>query len=215
MNALALTLAVASAATALIAVPGIGAGYLLARGTFRGKEALASLLTLPLVLPPTAVGFLLLRAFAVDGPLGRATLGFDPGILLTWKGAVIAEGCIAFPLVVRTARVAFEGVDPRFEALARTLGYSPAAAVLRLVIPMCARGLGAALVLGFARAVGEFGATIVLAGNIPGRTQTVASAIFSAQQAGRDGEAAALTAAALALGFVAVWGTEILSRRRP
>lgn len=214
MNALLLTLAVASAATLLIAIPAIGAGYLLARGRFRGKEALASLLTLPLVVPPTAIGFLLLRAFAVDGPLGRRTLGFDPGILLTWKGAVIAEACIAFPLVVRTARVVFEGIDPRFESLARTLGHTPLGAVMRIVIPMGARGLAGALILGFARAVGEFGATIVLAGNIPGRTQTLASAIFSAEQAGRDAEASWLTLAALALGFVAVWATEFLSRRR-
>ena len=212
---LLLTLRVAAVATALIAPPAVGLGYLLARREFLGKPVVATVATLPLVLPPTAVGFLLLTLFAADGPLGRRTLGFDPGILLTWKAAVLAEAILAFPLVVRTARVTFEGIDPRLGLMSRTLGHSPASAFLRTTLPLGARGIAAALLLGFTRAVGEFGATIVLAGNIPGRTQTLASAIFSAQQAGRDQAALALAGASLALGFVAVLGTELLARRAP
>lgn len=211
--ALLLTAQVALAATALLAVPAIALGWLLARKEFAGKDLVATVATLPLVLPPTAVGYLLLVLLATDGPLGRETLGFDPGILLTWKAAVLAEAAIAFPLVVRTARVAFEGVDPRLETMARTLGHGPLASFLRFTLPMASRGLAAALLLGFARAVGEFGATVVVAGNIPGRTQTLASAIFGAQQAGRGREALVLVGVALAFGFVAVLGTERLARR--
>jgi molybdate transport system permease protein len=119
---------------------------------------------------------------------------------------------MAMPLVVRTARVSFEGVDPRYEQMARTLGHGRAATFLRFTLPLAARGLAAALILGFTRAVGEFGATIILAGNIPGRTQTLSTAIFSAQQAGRDREAAFLLAVALVAGFAAVYVTERLSQ---
>ncbi|HEX6853083.1 MAG TPA: molybdate ABC transporter permease subunit [Candidatus Polarisedimenticolaceae bacterium] len=210
---LLLTLQVAATSMALVAAPAFAAAYLLARREFRGKAALSTFLTLPLVLPPTAIGFLLLSLFAYDGPLGRSTLGFDPGVLLTWKGAVLAQSVLAMPLVVRTARVAFEGVDPRLEAMARTLGHAPRAVFLRFTVPLAARGLTAALILGFTRAVGEFGATVIVAGNIPGRTQTLASAIYGAQQAGRAREAGILVGVALLLGFVAVYVAERLGGR--
>lgn len=208
-----LTLRVALSATLLIAVPGVVLGWVLARKTFPGKDALATLATLPLVVPPTAIGYLLLLSLSADGPLGRNTLGFDPAILLTWKAAVLAEAILAFPLVVRTARVAFEGIDPRLEGIARTLGHGPLATFVRFTLPMARRGLAAALLLGFVRAVGEFGATVIVAGNIPGRTQTLALAIFSAQQAGRDRDAWILVGIALAFGFAAVLLTERLARR--
>jgi molybdate transport system permease protein len=210
---LLLTLRVAATSMAIVAVPAFAAAYLLARRDFRGKAALSTLLTLPLVLPPTAIGFLLLSVFAYDGPLGRSTLGFDLGVLLTWKGAVLAQSVLAMPLVVRTARVAFEGVDPRLEAVARTLGHGPWAVFRRFTAPLAARGLTAALILGFTRAVGEFGATVVVAGNIPGRTQTLASAIYGAQQAGRAHEAGMLVGVALLLGFAAVYVAERLGGR--
>jgi molybdate transport system permease protein len=210
---LLLTLRVAATSMAVVAVPAFAAAYLLARRDFRGKAALSTLLTLPLVLPPTAIGFLLLSVFAYDGPLGRSTLGFDLGVLLTWKGAVLAQSVLAMPLVVRTARVAFEGVDPRLEAVARTLGHGPWAVFRRFTAPLAARGLTAALILGFTRAVGEFGATVVVAGNIPGRTQTLASAIYGAQQAGRAHEAGMLVGVALLLGFAAVYVAERLGGR--
>lgn len=208
------TLAWAALATALVMVPGTLVAYLLARRDFRGKQAVSTLFSLPLVLPPTAVGYLLLRLFASDGPLGRGSLGLDLRVILTWKAVVIACAVMATPLVVRTARVSFEGVDPRYEAMARTLGHGRAGTFFRFTLPLAARGLAAAMILGFTRAVGEFGATIVLAGNIPGRTQTLASAIFSAQQAGREDEANVLLVIALAVGFAAVYATEHLSRAR-
>jgi molybdate transport system permease protein len=204
----------ASLALLLVMVPGILAAYALARWEFRGKQVVAALLSLPLVLPPTAVGYLLLRLFAWDGPLGQGTLGVDLGVILTWRAVVIASAVMALPLLVRTARVAFEGVDPRYEQLSRTLGYGRAATFARVTLPLAARGLLAALILGFTRALGEFGATIVLAGNIPGRTQTLATALFSAEQAGRQQEAGFLMLVALLAGFAAVLGSELLARRR-
>lgn len=213
LDALRLTVQVASAATALVLVPGTLLAYLLARFEFRFKGTLSTVLTLPLVLPPTAVGFLLLRMLAVDGPLGRRTLGFDLDLILTWKGAVLASAVMALPLVVRTARVTFEGIDPRLEAMDRTLGHRPAAVFVRTTLPLAYRGLLAAAILGFTRAVGEFGATVTVAGNIPGKTQTLSSAIFSAQQAGRDDEAMFLLVVALAVGFVAIYASERLAGR--
>ena len=213
LDALRLTVRVASVATALVLVPGTLLAYLLARAEFRGKGVVSTLLTLPLVLPPTAVGFLLLRLLAVDGPLGRRVLGFDLDLILTWKGAVVATAVMALPLVVRTARVTFEGIDPRLEAMDRTLGHRPAAVFVRTTLPLAYRGLLAAAILGFTRAVGEFGATVTLAGNIPGRTQTLASAIFAAQQAGQDDEAMFLLVVALAVGFVAIYASERLAGR--
>lgn len=208
------TLLWAGVATALVMVPGTLVAYLLARRDFRGKRIVSTLFSLPLVLPPTAVGYLLLRTFAVDGPLGRDTLGIDLDVILSWKAVVIACAVMATPLVVRTARVSFEGVDPRYEDMARTLGHGRAATFLRYTLPMARRGLMAALILGFTRAVGEFGATIILAGNIPGRTQTLATAIFSAQQAGRESEANVLLVVALVAGFAAVYASEALSQKQ-
>lgn len=209
-----LTLQVASMATLLVLVPGTLLGYLLARREFPGKTLVSTLVALPLVLPPTAVGYLLLELLAARGPLGRETLGFDLGILLTWKAAVLASVVMASPLVVRTARVAFEGVDPRLEKVARTLGHGRVETFLGTTLPLAGRGLLAAAILGFTRAVGEFGATVTIAGNIPGRTQTVASAIYAAQQVGNDREAYVLLAVALAMGFVAILVSERLLRRR-
>ena len=211
---LLLTLKVAATATLVVVVPATLLGYALARFDFRGKRPLSALVGLPLVLPPTAVGFLLLRLLAVDGPLGRETLGFDLGLLLTWKAAVVAAASMSIPLVVRTARVAFEGVDPRLETMARTLGFRPLETFFRVTLPLAGRGLLAAVILGFTRALGEFGATVTLAGNIPGRTQTLASAIFSAQQVGDHARADLLMLLALAVGFVAILVAETLGRER-
>jgi len=213
LDALRLTVRVATVATAVVLVPGTLLAYLLARFDFRGKGIVSTLLTLPLVLPPTAVGFMLLRLLAVDGPLGRRVLGFDLDLILTWKGAVLATSVMALPLVVRTARVTFEGIDPRLEAMDRTLGHRPAAVFVRTTLPLAYRGLLAAAILGFTRAVGEFGATVTLAGNIPGRTQTLAAAIFAAQQAGQDREAMFLLLVSLAVGFVAIYASERLAGR--
>lgn len=214
LEALRSTLLWAALATGIVMVPGTLIAWLLARREFAGKRVVAALFSLPLVLPPTAVGYLLLRLFAADGPLGRDTLGLDLDVILTGKAVVIACAVMATPLIVRTARVSFEAVDPRYEQMARTLGHGRVATFLRFTLPLASRGLLAALILGFTRAIGEFGATIILAGNIPGRTQTLATAIFSAQQAGREAEANALLAIALVAGFAAVYATEILSYRQ-
>ncbi|MEE8585202.1 MAG: molybdate ABC transporter permease subunit [Acidobacteriota bacterium] len=213
--ALRLSLQVASVATLIVLLPGVLLAYLLARFEFRGKSLVSALVGLPLVLPPTAVGYLLLEAFSVEGILGRETLGFDLSILLTWKAAVLASAVMAVPLVVRTARVTFEGVDPRLEMMARTLGHGRLATFVRYTLPLSSKGLLAAAILGFTRAIGEFGATVTIAGNIPGRTQTLASAIFSAQQVGNDREAYFLLAVSLAVGLSAILVSEHLSRRRP
>lgn len=214
LEALKSTLVYSSLATLLVMVPGTLLAYALARYTFRGKSLVSTFFSLPLVLPPTAVGYMLLRLFAVNGPLGRSVLGVDLDVILTWKAVVIACAVMATPLVVRTARVSFEAVDPRFEGMARTLGYSRVATFFRVTLPLAGRGLLAALILGFTRAVGEFGATIILAGNIPGRTQTLASAIFSAEQAGNQAEANFLLGVALVVGFAAIFVTEYLSQKQ-
>ncbi len=211
---LLLTLKVAATATALVVVPATLLGYALARYRFPGRRVLSALVGLPLVLPPTAVGFLLLRLLAVDGPLGREALGFDLGVLLTWKAAVVAAGAMSIPLVARTARVTFEAIDPRLEAMARTLGHGRVATFCRFTLPLAARGLTAGAILGFTRALGEFGATVTVAGNIPGRTQTLASAIFAAQQVGDAARAGRLMLIALVVGFVAILGAELLAPDR-
>ncbi len=214
LTVLLVSLRVAMVATLLVGVPAILLGYALARWEFRGKRLLSVLVGLPLVLPPTAVGFLLLRLLAVDGPLGRDTLGFDPGLLLTWKAAVLAAGIVSRPLVARAARVTVEGVDPRLESMARTLGHRRSTTFFRFTLPLAARGLSAALILGFTRALGEFGATVTVAGNIPGRTRTLASAIFSAQQVGDNDGAGVLMVVALAVGIAAIASAELLGPGR-
>ena len=131
----------------------------------------------------------------------------------TWKGAVLASTLMALPLVARTARVAFEGVSPRLESMGRTLGMGPLRVFKEITLPLARRGLLAAGVLGFSRALGEFGATVIVAGNIPGKTQTLALAIFNDLQIGRDEEARLLVGITAALAFVAVWSVEFLLRR--
>lgn len=213
LAALVLTAKVALVATLIVLPPGIALGWVLARRAVPGKALIETLTALPLVLPPTAVGFLLLGLLARNGPFGEARLGFDLDLLFTWKGAVLASAVMSLPLVVRTARVAFEEVDPQLEGVARTLGLGPLETFLAVTLPLARRGLLAAAVLGFARALGEFGATILVAGNIPGRTQTLALAIFSDMQAGREDDAMVLVAITVAIAFLALWTTEALLRR--
>ena len=214
LQPLAISLKVAGAATVVIVPPGVFLGFLLARRRFRGKTIVETLTSLPLVLPPTAIGYLLLGLLSRSGPLGVRSLSFDLDILLTWKAAALASAIMALPLVARTSRVAFESVDRRLEAMARTLGFSPARTFLAITLPLARKGLLAAAILGFSRALGEFGATVIVAGSIPGRTQTMALAIFNDIQVGRDGDAVALVGVTVALAFGAIWAVEILSRSR-
>lgn len=209
------TLRVALAATLLVAPAGILVGHALARRSFPGKSVVETVVALPLVLPPTAIGYLLLALFARDGPLGARALGFDPGVLFTWRAAVLASAVVSLPLVARTARTAFEEVDPRLERMARTLGLSRTRAFLAVTLPLARRGLLAALALGFGRALGEFGATAVVAGSIPGRTQTLSLAIFSEIQLGDTRAALRLVALTVALAFAILWCVERLLRAPP
>ena len=213
LSAIALTLKVATVSTLVTVIPAVVLAYWFARRDTFASRLTLTLLSLPMVLPPTAVGYLLLRLIAVDGPLGPRVLGLDIDILLTWKAAVLAASVMAFPIVVRTAKVAFDGVDPRLEDMSRTLGHGPIRTFFNTTLPLATRGVLAAVILGFTRAAGEFGATVTIAGNIPNRTQTLASAIYSSQQMGRSEEAVMLIIVALALGFAAIFSTEMLVRR--
>lgn len=214
LAALELSIRVAAVATLVILPPGVALGWLLARRELPGKALVETLTALPLVLPPTAVGYLLLRLLARDGPLGEPALGVDLDLLFTWKGAALASALMALPLVVRSARVAFEEVDPRLEGMARTLGLGPWRAFHEVTLPLARRGLVAAAVLGFSRALGEFGATVIVAGNIPGQTQTLPLAIFADLQLGRDAEAMTLVGITVTLAFVTLWTVEALTRRK-
>ncbi len=199
-SALALSVRVAVLATLIDALVGIPLAWLLARRRFRGHAALDLLVTLPLVLPPTVTGYYLIvllgRRGWLGGPLHDLT-GW--GIPFTWYAAVIAAGVMALPLLVRTARAAIESVDRELEKAAYTLGRSEWRTALEVTLPLARNGILAGLVLAFARALGEFGATLMLAGNIPGRTATVPLAIYTAVQTGEGGEALVLVAALTAL----------------
>lgn len=208
LEVVSLSLRVAVLSTLLLLPPGIAAAALLARYRGPGRGALETLLSLPLVLPPTAVGLFLLELLA--GPLG----GIGASVVFTWKAVVLASAVMSFPLLVRSARAAFEDVDPRLVGIARTLGCSPLSAFVRVTLPLSWRGVLAGVVLAFSRALGEFGATVVVAGNIPGRTRTIALAVFHETQMGRDAAAMRLAALTVVLAFAALWTTEWLSRRR-
>jgi molybdate transport system permease protein len=206
---------VAALSTLLILPPGIAAALLLARYRGPGKGLVETLLALPLVLPPTAVGLVLLELLARRGPIGSRLDAWGIELVFTWKAVVVATAVMSFPLLVRSARTAFEEVDPRLVGIARTLGCGPVAAFFRVTLPLARRGVLAGTVLAFSRALGEFGATVMVAGNIPGKTQTLALAIFHDNQIGRDDRALALAGVTVALAFAALWTTEWLLRRRP
>jgi molybdate transport system permease protein len=214
LSILGLTLRVAAIATFAILPLGLAAGWMLARWRGRGKTLVETALSLPLVLPPTAVGLLLLGLLRRSGPLGRWLDRSGIEILFTWKAVVLATAVMSFPLLVRPVRAAFEEIDPRLLGLARSLGRSPARVFATVALPLAWRGIATGVALAFSRALGEFGATILVAGSIPGRTQTLALAIFHRTQIGQDGAAMRLVLLTVVLAFVAVWTSEILSRRR-
>jgi molybdate transport system permease protein len=213
LRLIAFTLQVAALATLSILAPGLLLALALARYRGPGKTVIETLLALPLVLPPTAIGILLLEALSGRTPLGRALAAVGLEVVFSWRGVLLATAVMALPLLVRSARTAFEEVDPRLVGLARTLGCTPLRAFLRVTLPLAWRGILAGTLLAFARALGEFGATIMVAGNIPGRTQTAALAIFHAHQLGQDRRAAALAGLMVLLAFVVMWTSEALTRR--
>lgn len=186
-TALLLSLKVAGWATLLNLIFGIGVGYLLARKRFPGRDLLDTLLTLPMVMPPTVLGYYLLVLLGRRSALGawlQDHFGFS--FIFTWQGAVIAAAIVAFPLVFKPARAAFEAVDGQLEQAARVLGVSEMAVFFRVTLPLAWRGILAGVLLAFARALGEFGATLMVAGSIPGKTQTLSIAVYEAVQAGQD-----------------------------
>lgn len=208
------TLRIAALGTILILGPAIAAAYMLARYQGPGKGVLETLLSLPLVLPPTAVGIFLLNALARRGLLGGALARWGFEVVFTWKAVLLATMVMSFPLLVRSARTAFEEVDPRLVGIARTLGRGPVSAFLRVTLPLAWRGVLAGTVLAFSRALGEFGATVMVAGNIPGRTRTLSLAIFHESQVGRDDRAQVLAGITVVLAFATLWTAEIITRRR-
>ena len=184
---LALSLKVAAWSTAINLVLGVAVGLLLARRRFIGREFIDAALTLPMVLPPTVLGYYLLVLIGKRGPIGAWLYdSFGINLIFTWQGAVIAATLVAFPLVLKAARAAFEGVDPQLEKAARVLGLNEWSVFFRVTLPMAWRGILAGVLLAFARALGEFGATLMVAGSIPGRTQTLSVAVYEAVQAGQD-----------------------------
>ena len=186
-TALALTLKVAGWATGINLVLGVGVGYALSRWRFPGRDVLDALLTLPMVMPPTVLGYYLLVVIGSQGVVGAWLLqNFGIRLIFTWQAAVIAATIVAFPLVFKAARAAFENVDPQCEDAARTLGLGEWELFLRVSLPLAWRGILAGLLLAFARALGEFGATLMVAGSIAGQTQTLSIAVYEAVQAGQD-----------------------------
>ncbi len=189
--------------------------WLLARGRFPGKVVLDALVHLPLVLPPVVTGWLLLLAFAPGGPVGsvlKAWLGVT--LLFNWAGAALASGVMALPLMVRAMRLSIEAVDARLENAARTLGAGRWRVFRTITLPLSMPGLIAGLVLGFARSIGEFGATITFVANVPGQTQTLPLAIYSALQLpGGEAGVIRLASVSVALALAALIGSEALARR--
>jgi len=205
-----------SALSTIVILPfGLALAWLLARRRWPGKSIVETLVSLPLVMPPVATGLILLKMFGRRGSIGgflHDSLNLD--IVFTWRAVLIALGVMSFPLLVRSARVAFEEVNPRLEQIARTMGASDLRVFFTITAPLAARGILGGMLLSFARALGEFGATIMVAGNIPGQTSTLSLSIFQSVQLGQDADAFRLLGISTVLAFIAVWSSEWLIRQR-
>ncbi len=200
--------------TVLVLPVGLAIAWCLARFRWRGKALVETLVTLPLVLPPVVTGLVLLRLFGRRGPVGHwlyEQLGWE--VVFTWRAVVIALAVMSLPLFVRAARTAFEEINPTFEQIARTLGAGEWRVFFTVTLPLARRGVLGGTLLAFARALGEFGATIVVAGNIPGQTTTLSVAIYQYVQLGQDAHAWTLTGVSTSMAFLAVLGSEYLLRR--
>ena len=199
----------------LLALPaGIGLGWLLARKAFPGRSLLETLVTLPLVLPPVATGLLLLRLLGRRSAVGRMLDAAGLDIIFTWKAVVIAMAVMSLPIVLLTAKAGFQQLNPRFEQMAATLGAGPLRIFFAVSLPLARRSVIAAALLGFARSLGEFGATIMVAGGIPGETETLAVAIYRLSEVGREDDAMALIGLSLILAFVAMFVSNHVLRRQ-
>lgn len=199
-----LTVGMAAIATVIMLPPGLLLAWALARGRFRGRVLLETFVSLPLVMPPVATGLILLMLLAPRGAVGGFLARFGIEIVFTWKAVVIAMAVMGLPLLVRTARAGFEQVDRRYEQVASTLGANPLRVFLTVTLPLARPSVMAAAVLCFARAIGEFGATMMIAGSIPGSTRTLAVAIYSFAETGRDTQAAQLVLVSAAIAFAAL-----------
>ena len=188
-------------ATLVMLPPGIGLAWVLARHQFRGKAIVETLASLPLVMPPVATGLMLLWLVGRRGPVGRALAPFGIEIVFTPAAVVLAMAIMGLPLLVRTARAGFEQVTKRYEQMAETLGAPPWRVFTTVTLPLASRNILAGALLGFTRALGEFGATIVVAGSIPGRTRTLAVGIYTYTETGQDARAASLLAVSVTLAF--------------
>ncbi len=211
-DALRLSILVTATATVLIVAAGLPLALLLARRRFRGQTLLETLILLPLVLPPTVVGYYLLLFLGRNGPLVR---WLDVQLLFTWGAAALASAIVGLPLLVQAARAAFAGVDRSLENAARTLGSSELEVFWRVTLPLARRGVLAGLALAAARALGEFGATLMVAGNIPGRTQTLPLAIYDAVQNRNYAAANAMVLVMTAVAFLTLWAVRQLERGGP
>jgi molybdate transport system permease protein len=208
------TVLMALLATVLVLPPAIAVGWLLARREFRGKTLLETLVSLPLVLPPVASGLVLLWLFGRRSPIGQLLDATGIDVIFTWRAVVIAMMVMSFPLVARSVRAGIEQVDRRFEAIAATLGSGPFRILRTITVPLAMRGIVAGAILGFSRALGEFGATIMVAGAIPGRTQTLAVGIYTQVETGREEAAWGLVLISAVLAFGAVFLSNRLVGRR-
>lgn len=211
---LLLSLKVAGWATVLASLLGIGMAYALSRWNSPWSDAVDAILTLPMVLPPTVIGYYLLVLLGRRGWLGEFLAKWNIELVFTWQGAVIAATIVAFPMVLKAARAAFEDVDPHIQNTGRLLGVSDAGVFFRLTLPLAFRGILAGVFLAFARALGEFGATLMVAGSIPGRTQTMSIAIYEAVQAGNDSLANMLVLVISVTCVVVLWSARLLAPRR-
>jgi len=207
------TVLTAAAATALMAGPGVLLAWVLARRRFRGRLLLETVVSLPLVMPPVATGLILLLLFSPRGPIGSALASVGIDVVFTWRAVVLAMTVMGLPLFVRSVRAGFEQVDRRYEAVASTLGAPPFRVFLTITLPLAFPAILAGAVLGFARALGEFGATIMIAGSIPGATRTLSVAIYTFTDTGRDREAALLLGISAAIAFGALWMSNYMSAR--
>jgi molybdate transport system permease protein len=206
------SLSVGLASTLLILPFGIALAWLFARKEWPLKSALETIVLLPLVMPPVSTGLILLKIFGRRSPVGQWLYDRGVEIVFNWKGVLIAMAVMSFPLLVRSVRTSFSEVNPRFEQIAATLGASSLRIFFVITIPLAYKGIIAGALLAFSRALGEFGATILLAGNIPGKTQTLSLAIYSFVQLGKDSEAYTLLGITVALAFLFVWCSEWLLR---
>ncbi len=206
------SLAVGLASTLLILPFGIGFAWLFARKDWPLKSVVETIVLLPLVMPPVSIGLILLKIFGRRSPVGQWLYDLGIEIVFNWKGVLVAMAVMSFPLLVRSVRTSFSEVNPRLEQIAGTLGASAWRIFFVITIPLAYKGIVAGALLAFSRALGEFGATILLAGNIPGRTQTLSLAIFNFVQTGKDAEAYTLLAITVMLAFAFVWCSEWLLR---